>query len=419
MTEALLQRAEGMHLSPLDTSARPATFLVQLPNGRQFQISETAYRLLDSLATPKSIAQLAADLEQAGVRFSQAQLRRIVDEQLLPRQLLRTLDGSEQSAAAARGSLLNLHARRDLLSETRLAPVTRRLGALFWPPLAGLLLALIAATHALVYARSGGHLQSGSPLQTLPLVYALFLLSIVFHELGHLSACRRWSGAHGPLGVGLYFFTPVFFAEVSAAWRLPRWQRAVVDCAGVYFQQICTIPLALVYLQTGEPAALWTLLAIDATLLININPLAKYDGYWLLSDALGIPNLHQRMGELVSLSIVRAARRLGLSPKQRGASAFLQQMSRRVYLLLVGYTLVFLAAAGVFVATAAPAVQRFALGLPAQLQREGEQLAQALAGGERLTALGLLLLIVWNALVALSLALLLWRLLRALVRPRG
>ena len=402
MTEGLLQRTEGMHLSPLDTGARPSTFLVQLPNGRQFQISETAYRLLDSLATPKSIAQLSADLEQAGVRFSQAQLRRIVEEQLLPRQLLRTLDGVEQAAPPARGSLLNLHARRDLLSEARLAPVTRRLGVLFWPPLAGLLLVLIAAAHALVYARAGAHLQESSPLQSLPLVYVLFLLSIVFHELGHLSACRRWSGTHGPLGVGLYFFAPVFFAEVSAAWRLPRWQRAAVDCAGVYVQQICTIPLALLYLHTGEPAALWALLAIDATLLININPLAKYDGYWLLSDALGIPNLHQRMGELLSLAVVRAARRLGLSPKQRGASTFLQQIDRRVYPLLVGYTLLFLGAAAVFLTTTAPAILRFGLGLPAELQRESQQLAQALAGGQWSEAGGLLLLVIWNTLVRRS-----------------
>ena len=125
MTDGLFQRAEDIYFSPLDTSARPATFLAQLPNGRQLQISETIYHLLDCLSTPKSLDQLALELrERTTVVLSEAQIRHVINEMLIPYQLLRLPYDSSSSAHATAASVLALHLRRDLIGAKRLTPIT-------------------------------------------------------------------------------------------------------------------------------------------------------------------------------------------------------------------------------------------------------------------------------------------------------
>jgi hypothetical protein len=80
-------------------------------------------------------------------------------------------------------------------------------------------------------------------------------------------------------------------------WRLQRRQRLVVDLGGVYFQSMSIVVCALWAWATANPTVLWVVLAMDFAMLMNLNPLFKLDGYWAVSDATGIPNLHHRVGE--------------------------------------------------------------------------------------------------------------------------
>jgi hypothetical protein len=122
-------------------------------------------------------------------------------------------------------------------------------------------------------------------------------LTIPWHELGHAAAARYFRARHGPLGVGLMGLTLVAYVEVTGIWRLPRKQRLVVDLGGVYFQSMFVILLAAFAWATSNPTVLWLVLFLDFGMLLNVNPLFKLDGYWAVSDATGIPNLHQRVGE--------------------------------------------------------------------------------------------------------------------------
>ena len=128
------------------------------------------------------------------------------------------------------------------------------------------------------------------------------LLSYFIHELGHVTACRRYDCPHGDIGMGIYFVFPVFYADVSKAWRLKRNQRATVDLGGLYFQAILLIIIDIyAYLNNSALAFMlsWT---ITLTMLHTLNPFFKFDGYWLLSDLSGITNLHEKMrSALISL----------------------------------------------------------------------------------------------------------------------
>lgn len=124
---------------------------------------------------------------------------------------------------------------------------------------------------------------------------ALGLTGTLLHEFGHCSAAQRFGGRQQGIGIGLYWFWPVFYAEVHDAWRLSRWQRVVVDAGGLYLQAVYVLGLSLWYLQSSDAtvfAAIW----ISATMMLNtLNPVMKFDGYWILSDALKLPNLHQQL----------------------------------------------------------------------------------------------------------------------------
>lgn len=122
----------------------------------------------------------------------------------------------------------------------------------------------------------------------------------VWHEFGHGLACRTFGGECRDLGAMLLVFTPCLYCDVSDAWRFPdRGRRIFTAAAGMYFEFLLAAAAALVW-ATAEPGLLsrvcLTIVVVSSisTLLFNANPLMRYDGYYILSDALEVPNLAQR-----------------------------------------------------------------------------------------------------------------------------
>ena len=139
--------------------------------------------------------------------------------------------------------------------------------------------------------------------------YLLFLFSILAHEFGHSSACSRYGAQPGEIGFCFYFVFPAFYSNVSSAWELKRKHRVVVDIGGIFFQLIVGSIYIFIYrfYTPWEPLYVATLM-IFGSCLFSLNPIFKFDGYWLIADSLGVTNLsHQRtrifqyiLGRLVS-----------------------------------------------------------------------------------------------------------------------
>lgn len=122
----------------------------------------------------------------------------------------------------------------------------------------------------------------------------LFLLLLLFHELGHATACSRFGQRPRSIGFVVYLLYPSFYSDVSAAWRLRRWQRVVVDLAGCYFQLIASAAIMLLYHSTHwEPLRTAVCLGIYS-MLYTLNPVFRFDGYWVLADMLGVTNLGEQ-----------------------------------------------------------------------------------------------------------------------------
>lgn len=130
-------------------------------------------------------------------------------------------------------------------------------------------------------------------------LFVFMLGSSFFHELGHASACKHFGVRHGGIGFGLYLNFPVLYTDVTEVWKLDRTQRCVVNLAGVYFQSYWLIILLVAFLMTGNDIVRYLILVMNLGFVMTLNPFFKFDGYWLASDLLGVPNLRQRSLELL------------------------------------------------------------------------------------------------------------------------
>ncbi len=120
------------------------------------------------------------------------------------------------------------------------------------------------------------------------------------HELGHALMATRYGVKVPSMGVALMVLAPFLYSDVSDAWRLAsRRQRLAIDWAGILAElMLASVALtAWVFLPDGM---LKTIAFVTATtslvmsLVLNLNPFMRFDGYYILADWTGIPNLQTR-----------------------------------------------------------------------------------------------------------------------------
>ncbi|MEZ5940348.1 MAG: hypothetical protein R3C18_03080 [Planctomycetaceae bacterium] len=117
------------------------------------------------------------------------------------------------------------------------------------------------------------------------------------HELGHAISCHRFGRTCREMGVMFLVGTPCLYCDVTDSWMLKsRWQRASVAAAGIYVELVVAACAAWVWMlslpDTIHVVALHLMVLCSLnTLLLNGNPLLRYDGYYVFSDLLGLPNL--------------------------------------------------------------------------------------------------------------------------------
>ncbi len=122
----------------------------------------------------------------------------------------------------------------------------------------------------------------------------------IIHEAAHGVACRKYGGEVSDAGVLLLLFTPMAFVNVTSSWRFPfRWHRIVVAAAGMYVELCisCSAIICWSYLPAGILADICFnifIMASVTTVLFNANPLMRFDGYYILSDIVNIPNLYTK-----------------------------------------------------------------------------------------------------------------------------
>ena len=120
------------------------------------------------------------------------------------------------------------------------------------------------------------------------------------HELGHGLVCKHFDGECHEMGFMLLVLTPAMYCDTSDSWVLSnKWHRIAIGAAGMWVEVVLASVATFVWWFT-YPGWLHYLslnlmfLCSFSTIVFNINPLLRYDGYYMLSDYLEIPNLTQK-----------------------------------------------------------------------------------------------------------------------------
>ncbi len=165
--------------------------------------------------------------------------------------------------------------------------------------------------------------------ENLPLLYASFVFIKVIHEFGHAFACKKFGQLSGGgevhvMGIMFLVFTPLPYVDASSSWAFRnKWHRVLVGMGGMLVELGVAAIAAVVWAKTETTAPIHAVaynvmfIASVSTLLFNANPLLRYDGYYILSDVLEIPNLSQRAKQYIYYLV----RRHGWSIRQARSPA--------------------------------------------------------------------------------------------------
>src|SRR6201991_1653780 len=273
-------------------------------DGQVVQLSERVFLLARLVDGRRDLDELAVALgAQIDRTVTAAQVAFLLDTRLRPAGLVAS--GAGPSLPACPDPLLMLTYRTRLVPERVVWAIAGVLGPLFASPVVALMLAGFATVDVLILAGGGSGqilpaVRAFSDQPALPFpILALILAVGAFHECGHAAACRYGGARPGAMGIGLYLVWPVFYSTVTDAYRLGRTARLRVDLGGVYANAVAMTMIGLAYLTTGSPWLLVVLVALHIETMWQFLPSVRLDGYYILADLIGVPDLFARLGPIL------------------------------------------------------------------------------------------------------------------------
>ena len=307
-------------------------YVVRDPAGNQFhRLSDVAYQFVGLLDGTRTVGeawelvggQLADDAPtqpEIIQILSQLYAANLIETNVSPDAQVLLRRQKKQRERKFQGRLMNLlFPRLPLWDPDRFlkvwmpfaGPMISRAGMVVWLIVCGLALFLMLPNLDRFYGQTQDFLGNGSVEMWL-LLGATFLVTKFLHEMGHAFACRRFGGECHEVGIMFLVLMPCPYVDASTAWGFSsKWKRILVGAGGMIAELFIASIAAIVWFFTldnggtvNQVAYYTVLIASVSTVLFNANPLLRYDGYYILSDWLEIPNLQQRSREY-SLGLVK------------------------------------------------------------------------------------------------------------------
>src|SRR5216117_1598688 len=184
-----------------------------------------------------------------------------------------------------------------------LSRLVRRLAFFFTPQflvISAALILLAGATTIANWDEVTQNLPRLARLSAFPLFVAVIFFVVSLHEFAHGLTCKYFGGEVHEMGFAVIYFQPALYCNVSDAWLFPeKSKRLWVGFAGPYFELFLWALATLAWRLTDSETWINSLALIVTTTsgvktLLNLNPFLKYDGYYMLSDYLEIPNLRRK-----------------------------------------------------------------------------------------------------------------------------
>lgn len=283
------------------------SYVLEEPNsGQFFRLGVREARFLRSLDAAQPIAELLKNLKPESEMQPEQALRFLLT--LWTSGLLEDETGATDPAAKTpRRSLLfqnPLYIKIPAGNPDRIVTwLTAKLGWIFTRPILVLWVVAILAAGILLAANwdqfkatTEGVLASSNWFW---LFLTFFTLKLI-HELGHAMVCKHLGGRTPDAGFFFFFFAPLTYVDATSSWSMPsKWSRIQVSSAGMLAELFFGALAVFVWVSTNEGivntvAHNAIITATVVTFFFNLNPLMRFDGYYILADLVEIPNLYVR-----------------------------------------------------------------------------------------------------------------------------
>ena len=301
--EAAVPRlAEGLDLMGVyeGSGFKEQPYLARRADGQVVQISHLLYLIVEAMDGERDLEEIARRVTEGfGRTVSADNVRYLLENKLRPLGLVAADDGSSPKLERAT-PLFMLRYRVGLVP----VGVVRAIAAVFWPlflpPVIAGVLAGVVAFDLWIFFVHGGlgpavRETIYQPALFATLSFVISSVAVAFHECGHATACRYGGAKPGVLGVGIYIVWLVFYSDVTDSYRLGKVGRLRTDLGGVYFETVLVLALIGAYLVTGFEPLLVLIVLMQIGLLDEFAPFFRFDGYYVVSDLTGVPDLFGRI----------------------------------------------------------------------------------------------------------------------------
>ena len=293
-------RVDGVQLigDMVGSGYRTPPALVRRGDGQVLQLTPLVYLVLKAVDGRRSCAEIAGLVSNALDRqVTERDVRSLVDGTLRPVGLIKHADGSDPELRRS-NPLLALKARIVVTDPRTTHRLTDPFRMLFRPVITALVLLGFVAVVTWVFFEHGLGASAYDAFERPHLLLLVFVVSVLsggFHEFGH-AAAARYSGAQpGVMGAGLYLVWPAFYTDVTDSYRLGRAGRIRTDLGGLYFNAVVVVLTFVWWRVTGWEALLLLVATQVLQMVQQLLPLLRFDGYHLLADLAGVPDLYHRI----------------------------------------------------------------------------------------------------------------------------
>ena len=277
--------------------------LVRRDDGQTLQLTPLLYSVLEAVDGRRGHAEIAEAVSaRTGRNIAPSDVEQLIERQLRPRGLILRADGTAaplERLNPLTGLKLKVAVTDPTLTRRLTEPFTVLFHPLVWLPL----LAVFGwVTWWLLMERglASATYQAFAKPDLLLIVLVVTVLSAGFHEFGHAAAARRGGGQPGAMGAGWFLLWPAFYTDVTDTYRLDRSARIRTDLGGLYFNAIVAVAIATIWWISGWDALLLVIGAQILQMIRQLAPLVRFDGYHVLADATGVPDLFSRIGPILT-----------------------------------------------------------------------------------------------------------------------
>ncbi|MER5604319.1 hypothetical protein, partial [Streptomyces sp. NPDC002265] len=275
-------------------------YLVRRGDGQVIQLSRLLYLVvsaIDGVRDAEGISHFVSG--RHGDEVDPDDVIYLLEHKLAPLGVL-SADGeeSEQAPQPRSDLLLVLKGHKVVFREEQVARIAAALAWLHRPPVVALALLCAALMDVWLFGVHGAMTPVlrvlEQPLWML-IVFVLTVASLVFHEFGHASACRYSGAAPGKIGYGIFLIWPSMYTDVTDAYRVGRGGRLRTGLGGVYFNVLFMLLLTAAYAVSGQPYFLAAVYLAHFEVLEQLMPALRLDGYYILGDLAGVPDLYGKV----------------------------------------------------------------------------------------------------------------------------